>query len=171
VGSQYCKIGTNGVGTGPSGFNSVAIQDDGKIVLGSNVAFVGFQLFRLNAEGSLDIFTPTIACPFGSVGTFRLAQDGTIVIVTVDPSNDFCVSRLNPDGSLDPTFGNQGLQFVGAGISSHLGDFFVDAEGAVTVAGSTNVATLFRLTPQATEMLGLGVVDSSPMRSPEPSVQ
>ena len=156
MGSQYCKIGTNGVGTGPSGFNSVAIQDDGKIVLGSNVAFVGFQLFRLNAEGSLDIFTPTIACPFGSVGTFRLAQDGRIVIVTVDPSNDFCVSRLNPDGSLDPTFGNQGLQFVGAGISSHLGDFFVDAEGAVTVAGSTNVATLFRLTPAGNRDAGFG---------------
>lgn len=143
------SFGTKGVSTEPSGFNSVAIQDDGKILLGTNVRFVGFQLARLNGDGSSDVgFAPTIACPFGSQGTFRLATDGMIVIAAVDAINNFCVSRLNADGTLDATFGSQGTELVTAGTNDHLGDFFVDAGGAITIAASTTTGgTLFRLTP------------------------
>ena len=147
-GSIDQSFGMNGFFAEPGGFNSVAIQDDGRIVLGSN-RFHGYQLVRLNVDGSIDgSFAPPPVCPLGSFGTFRLAADGTIVVVAQDIDNNFCVSRLKVDGTLDATFAGQGTELVATGSVPHLGDFLLDAGGAIIVAGSTSTgSTLFRLTP------------------------
>jgi uncharacterized delta-60 repeat protein len=141
-------FGVNGLFTEAGGFNSIALQEDGRIVLGSN-RFDGYHVERLNVDGSPDVsFAATIPCPLGSLGTFRLATDGTIVTVVQDINSNFCVSRLNADGTLDATFASEGTEEVSTGANGHLGDFLVDAGGAITVAGSTDTgATLFRLTP------------------------
>ena len=147
-GSIDQSFGLNGVFAEPGAFNSIAIQDDGRIVVGSNRSD-GYHVERLNADGSPDVgFAPPISCPLGSLGTFRLATDGTIVIIVQNTNNNFCVSRLNADGSLDATFAGQGSEVVSTGANDHLGDFFVDGGGSIAVAGSTSTSgTLFRLTP------------------------
>jgi uncharacterized delta-60 repeat protein len=147
-GSIDQSFGVNGVFSEPGGFNSIAIQEDGRIVLGSN-RFDGYHVERLNADGSPDVsFAPTIPCPLGSLGTFRLATDGAIVTVVQDINNNFCVARLKADGTLDAAFAGEGTEVVSTGVNDHLGDFLVDTGGAITVGGSTSTGgTLFRLTP------------------------
>src|SRR6185436_16339898 len=53
-------------------------------------------------------------------------------------------------GTVDPTFGMLGKTVVKPGVNVTLGDFSVDATGAVTVVGRTTTAVTFRLTPSGT---------------------
>jgi uncharacterized delta-60 repeat protein len=97
---------------------------DGKIVLGgyTNQGGVGydFMVARFNTDGSLDTSFDgdgIQAVDFGSYADFAygvaLQADGKIVVAGNSYQNDttgddFAVARLNPDGSLDVTFGNSG---------------------------------------------------------------
>jgi uncharacterized delta-60 repeat protein len=87
----------------PSHLNCMAVQPDGKILVG------GFQFFetntirhgmlRLNPDGSLDhTFIPSL--PMGSdVYAIAIEQSGKIVV-----NNGYMIMRLNADGSLDTSF-------------------------------------------------------------------
>ena len=101
----------------------VAIQSDGKIVVGGHVWFgTGadqFALLRYNSDGSLDstfdgdgiVITPAGA----QILDIQLQPDDKIVAAgfaatgATGDSADFAVARYNPDGSLDATFGGTGL--------------------------------------------------------------
>ena len=80
-------------------------------------------------------------------------------VLDPDPAANpgFCVSRLNADGTLDKTFGTQGKTVVKPGVNVTLGNFFVDATGAVTVVGATTTAVTFRLTPSGTLDMQFGM--------------
>jgi uncharacterized delta-60 repeat protein len=108
---------------GPSGANAVAIQPDGKILLaGAATAGVipSFAVVRLLSNGSLD---PT----FGDGGITRITigsdadataiaiqPDGKIVVggTSLDGQFSFAAARLNPDGTLDRSFGAGGVTVV-----------------------------------------------------------
>ena len=102
---------------------ALAIQADGKIVLGGNFAFLQANgsstivtrnnLARVNSDGSLDAsFDPN---PNGAVTALGLQADGKIVVgglfTTFQPPGVALaisrarLARLNTDGSLDSTFG------------------------------------------------------------------
>ncbi len=91
-----------------------ALQADGKILIGG-----AFQLFnqgqpqsglaRLNANGSLDItFGPGVLNFSGSVSTITVQPDGRILVggsfSTIGGVARRSLARLNPDGTVDPTF-------------------------------------------------------------------
>jgi uncharacterized delta-60 repeat protein len=170
-GSLDHSFGSNGIFTGPSGFNSIALENDGKVIVGGNASFVGFQLARLTIDGAPDpSFVSNIACPFGATGAFRIAHDGKILIVAQYPilgGHGFCVSRLNSDGTSDTTFGTQGVALLEPGMDATPGDsFFVDPAGAVTIAGTVTIGLasgpkmsgkLVRLTPSGATDLSFGV--------------
>ena len=115
--------------------NTVAIQPNGKIVVGGRLddsSFTsladigGFAVARFNTDGTLDNSFDgngrlTIDFPgrgASSVSAIAIQPDGKIVLAgiadtvgRIDPSfqkNDFAVARINPNGSLDHTFGNAG---------------------------------------------------------------
>ena len=87
----------------------VAIQPDGKLIAAGGI------VARYNPDGSLD---PS----FGANGKVALAGNSVARIVLLQPdrklviagafsapaSNDFLVARLNPNGSVDTTFGEAG---------------------------------------------------------------
>jgi len=100
--------------------NAVAIQSDGKIVVAGVGASNGDALIRLNPDGSLDSsfgsggianFTPQQI----SFGFFALSiqSDGKIVAAADGALNGrqpvMQVARVNPDGSLDTSFGSGGF--------------------------------------------------------------
>jgi uncharacterized delta-60 repeat protein len=93
-----------------SRINCVAIQADGKILLGgrfdSSVSPTAPNILRLNSDGSIDnTFTAT---PDYTVSTILVEDGGTILIgggfsrVNGQPAAG--VARLQPSGQLDPSF-------------------------------------------------------------------
>jgi len=105
--------------------NAVAIQPDGKIVLAgstNNGSDDDFAVIRLNPNGSLDstfnaigISTFAILDNDDVANAVVLQPDGKIVIAGFTDNGqdtDFAAARLNPNGSLDLSFG------VGGKVSS-----------------------------------------------------
>jgi uncharacterized delta-60 repeat protein len=108
-------------GTADPGFNplvngrvsAVAVQPDGKILVGGEFASIGGQerqcIGRLNANGTLDTsFNPGAGgLARSSVRCFALQADGKILVAgaftILAGGLIHDVGRLNPDGSLDPS--------------------------------------------------------------------
>ncbi len=102
---------------------ALALQPDGKVVIAGG-CFVGglskFCAIRLNANGSLDTSFDGDGKVIVSFGAFSDAYargvatqpDGKIVLggSCSGAGYDFCVARLNDDGSLDQSFSGDGLQ-------------------------------------------------------------
>ncbi len=97
---------------------AVAVQPDGKIVVaGNGNPNNDFAMSRLSSNGTPD---PSfdgdghIGIDFGGVDVANdvaLQPDGKIVVVGYTPGpggQDFAAMRLNPNGSLDPTFDTDG---------------------------------------------------------------
>jgi uncharacterized delta-60 repeat protein len=142
-----------------TGFNSLAVQADGKIVVAdvANGPTPGFTVGRFNANGSADgtfgaggfahvQFSPTSTDQATAVA---VEADGKIVVAgtTTDSSGNrnFGVTRFNPNGTLDTTFGfNQNglvvIDFTGPTTPTHvdavLSSMIVEADGRIVLGGS-----------------------------------
>lgn len=116
------KVRTDIGGNSDESF-SVALQSDGKIVMvgsswaGSNEVFA---LVRYNANGSLDgtfgnngIVLTDLGAKRNSAHSVVLQSDGKIVVLgnrwIYTDFWDYALVRYNTDGSIDSTFGNQGI--------------------------------------------------------------
>jgi uncharacterized delta-60 repeat protein len=112
---------TYDVGTGRDEAEAVAIQSDGKIVVAGqthNGTDYDLAVMRLNTDGSLDtsfggdgIVTVPVASGDNYVYDMVLQEDGKIVVSSVADvaTTDFGVTRLLSDGSLDTSFGGDGI--------------------------------------------------------------
>jgi len=134
-------------GTNVSSTYAVAVQSDGKILMG------GWGLARLNPDGSVD---NTFNCQLGAVIETLLVQpDGKILaggsFNHAGSQNVFCFARINADGSLDTTF-NAG----GSGPSSSVITITTQPDGKLLIGGyfdSYNGVTqprIARLNPDGT---------------------
>ena len=152
------------VGSANDGASAVALQSDGRIVLGGTCAgasFNGFCLVRLNSDGSLDAsFNGPDAAGTGegtghgkfllrigasgheSLAGMAIQPDGKIVVAgTCRPATVdlFCVARLNPNGTFDASF--DGPDAAGTGVGSGNGRF------AVAVGTGSNAAAALAVQP------------------------
>ncbi len=173
-GSADTGFGKDGTDGTPDGFvsislgngndiaNSVAIAQDGKIVVSGNHGQTGnanMAVLRLNADGTLDqnFGTANDGTPNGVVSlsfgdgndTARgvaVTTSGQIVIAgdskAPDGSNNIIVARLNADGSLDESFGVGNDGTPNGVTSTSLGkgndfatDLVVENDGDIVVAG------------------------------------
>ncbi|HYC46921.1 MAG TPA: hypothetical protein VED01_15705, partial [Burkholderiales bacterium] len=139
---------------------SVALQSDGKILvagesqhqhgLGEPVVFdMDFALVRYNADGTLDTtfsgdgkLTLPVSAGFSErAESLTLQADGKILVAGWGSSSgatgrDFVLLRLNADGTLDPTFSNDGIVTVDFGTWDKASSVRVQADGKILVAGS-----------------------------------
>jgi uncharacterized delta-60 repeat protein len=115
--------------------NSLAIQPDGKILLGGrciNGDYFDFCIARFNSNGTLDTSfgsSGKVIQPIGSYNDFgyslAIQPDGKILLGGSCPNginDDFCIARFNSDGTLDTTFGSPNgyiIQPIGSLGSSH----------------------------------------------------
>jgi uncharacterized delta-60 repeat protein len=122
--------------------NSVAIQSNGKIVVGGTAAMGStgndFMVVRYNADGSLDSTFDAdgkVTTSFGGgeqANAIVIQPDGKIVAAGVSAvgSNDFAVARYNSDGSLDSSLAPEiNPQIFGSG-----GKVTVDFTGGQDIA-------------------------------------
>lgn len=120
------------------GMTALAIQPDGKILIGGTFNSVAGQArnsgARLNSDGTLDTSFGLVASP-GNVTQFRVLADGKIMICgflgnAVNGVQRRGIARLNNDGSLDPTFGDTAIP------SGTVTSFDIQPDGKLIVAGS-----------------------------------
>lgn len=98
------------VNTDGSHVETVAIQADGKILVGGSFSRIGGQyrtnFARLNPDGTADLsFHPN---PDGSVTSIALQANGKLVVggwfTMIGGESRTNLARLYPDGTIDPTF-------------------------------------------------------------------
>jgi uncharacterized delta-60 repeat protein len=129
----------------------IAIQTDGKIVLGgdSYVDMHRFAVMRFSTSGELDTSFDgdgKVVTGFPSLSAvgrdIAVQSDGKIVLAgyaytNTSPANyDFAVARYNANGSLDASFGTDGMVTTSLGSTGDYGyGVALQPDGKIVVAG------------------------------------
>jgi uncharacterized delta-60 repeat protein len=131
----------------PLTVDALALQPDGKIVIGGRTAGADFALMRLNGDGTTD---ETFGGP-GGVVTDLGGYDG-VTALAIDADGDVLatgfghgakgaghtiVRRYAPDGTLDPTFHATDRAF---GLDDDPAAIVARPDGKILVAGNSAVA-------------------------------
>jgi uncharacterized delta-60 repeat protein len=123
---------------------SVLVQPDRKIVVAGNAQGNAMMtVTRLNPNGSPDTTFDgdgTATFDFGPMADFAndavLQPDGKIVVAGYTQADgDVAIARLNPDGSLDATFGAAGKATVDFGVATFGNAVARQPNGRIVVAG------------------------------------
>jgi uncharacterized delta-60 repeat protein len=155
-GSLDPTYGNAGVVSNPNDgdANANAIQTDGKIVVAGS-CYIGsqyhFALSRYNTNGSLDntfgnngIVTTIIGNQGSSAKAIKIQTDGKIIAAGYSRLGSqfiFSLTRYNFNGSLDITFGSNGIITTSIGTSSTAFAIDIQADGKILVAGQGKAGT------------------------------
>ncbi|PSR54891.1 hypothetical protein AHMF7605_15980 [Adhaeribacter arboris] len=142
--------------------NTVAVQPDGKIIIGGSFTAVNkisrVRIARLNSDGSLDT-SFDVGMEVSSDATTKLDKvvlqpDGKVLIagdfVSVKGSPQRYFARINADGSLDPEFN------AGSGADGVVNYLLQQPDGKIVLAGefttinNTSSQHIARLNPDGT---------------------
>ena len=133
------KVVTDVTGGGDDDVSAVAVQADGRIVVGgttrTDIFGRGF-LLRYLPNGRLDPAFDgdgrvVVQSPTGYIGDVALQGDGKIVT-----SGVFSVVRFNSNGSVDTGFGDGGLAHASFQVSASGGAVTIQPNGKIVVGGS-----------------------------------
>ena len=128
---------------------AVVIQNDGKIVLASQVHQLNdddIVLIRYNSNGTLDntfgnggIQTTDIAGANEGAYSVVLQTDSKIVVCGSSSAVNtrIVLLRYNTDGTLDNTFGNGGIQTTTCGVVALGYSVAIQSDGKIVVGGET----------------------------------
>ncbi len=137
---------------------SIIVQPDGKIVVaGHTLAYIDYNLYyyyydiaivRYNSDGSLDntfgtngIVTTTIsASSTESVSDVAIQADGKIVITGSSQTgfeSDFATVRYNADGSLDNSFGSNGIVTTSIDSIDISNGLSIQTDGKIVIVGTS----------------------------------
>lgn len=147
-GTPDATFGTNGIVTTDFGGNDYAsglgLQSDGKIVITGKggAGSGGLLVARYDADGTLD---PTFGIGGKSIGAaemsyvrkLALQSDGKIVIVGTACCYDFALVRYNTDGTLDMTFGTDGMVTTDFNGSDYAESVAIQQDGKIIAVGWT----------------------------------
>jgi uncharacterized delta-60 repeat protein len=139
----HLGIFTTNFATCCGGVGSIALQSDGKILIGGQAQITRLVgvIFRLNSNGTLDTAFGTggmVTISLGSIGAnaggLTVQPDGKIVAsvsgVFVSRGD---VTRLNANGSVDTSFGTNGIASI-PGLAPS-GPIVLQPDGKILVAG------------------------------------
>jgi uncharacterized delta-60 repeat protein len=127
--------------------NAVALQSDGKVVLGGQTLATGgdFTVARLNTDGSADsAFAPTKVQFFGNDAAHAVlvAPDGSIVLAGYGgANNNLAQARLSATGGLDINFGSLGIDEENLGGTEFGFGAALQDDGKVITVGSTSLGS------------------------------
>ncbi len=131
--------------------NALAVQPDGKILVGGQLGLLDGQfipnLGRLNPDGSVD---NSFSCPINSPGVLSLALpgDGRIMVGGLFCNNWCYLDRLNTNGAVDSSFNTAPSDVIDAIIIQPDGKILVGGN-FVRLLGTTR-NHLARLNPDST---------------------
>ena len=126
-----------------SSAEGIAIHADGKIVLAGTAGFgdTWFALARYRRDGTLDAsfggdgkVRTRLGSPYASAHGIAIQADGKIVVAGRS-SDRFALARYNLNGSLDASFGGDGIVTTRFRSYATAFDVDIDADGRILVAG------------------------------------
>ena len=127
------------IGIGASNYiNTIAIQTDGKVIIGGEFGSYNRVLkayvARIHGDGRLDYSFIIGTGPDGSIATTAIQSDGKIIIGGAFSSYFGIprsrIARINPDGSLDTSF------VVGTGFNGSVTTSAIQADRRIIIGGS-----------------------------------
>ncbi|WP_437578357.1 delta-60 repeat domain-containing protein [Sorangium sp. So ce887] len=132
---------------GPQEPVAMAVQPDGRILVGARSAEAGstdFLVVRFEPDGGLDTTfgedgLALAGVPGGVAVDMALQRDGRIVVagnVGEHAASRPTLVRFLPDGALDPTFGDKGVQALFLGEENAVQSMTVAGDGKLLVAGT-----------------------------------
>ena len=143
-GSVDTTFNPAGGGTDGNSVYAMALQADGKILIGGDFnTYNGIPrpvIARLNTDGSLDTaFNPNIGIGINGGEYFLIQPDGKILVAGGfgSASNNYSLIRLNADGSLDNTFTLLPTNSTGYQVSRQ-------TDGKILLAGYFTALTVSR---------------------------
>lgn len=146
----------DGISTTPIGFSagyiySVAIQPDGKIVaagFSNNNTDDDFTLARYNTDGTLDTSFSSDGKVITAIGfsndqafSMALQSDGKIIATGYSwngTDGDFALVRYNIDGTLDNSFGTDGIVTTAITVVDYAYTIAIQTDGKIIAGGSSN---------------------------------
>jgi uncharacterized delta-60 repeat protein len=144
-------IATTDFGVGTDGGSAVAIQPDGKIVVGgygtpAGTSYYDFAIARYNTDGSPDTDFAADGKAIVDLGPYRsiccalaLQADSKVILSGYAENSaeyDLAVIRCNSDGSLDSLFGENGIVTVPLSGTYEISyGIALQADGKIVVAG------------------------------------
>ncbi len=135
---------TTQIGSEDDEAQAIALQTDGKVVVAGysyNGLDTDFALVRYNEDGSLDMgfgLGGIVSLPMGSgddaIHTLAVQEDGSILIGGTS-GGVAAVLRIASDGSLDTSFGHEGVVFSDGEQESVIYDLLIQEDGGILVSG------------------------------------
>ncbi|PYM13799.1 MAG: hypothetical protein DME18_08170, partial [Verrucomicrobia bacterium] len=124
-------------GTFPSGVSALAVQTDGKILIGGSFALGGqtrYNIGRLNTDGSLDnVFSPTVAGGNSPIVHSLVTQTDDKILVAgvftaLNAQARTNIGRLNADGQVDTGFN--------VAVNGPIDSLTLQEDGKILIGGS-----------------------------------
>lgn len=145
-GSLDTSFGTSGKAAADIVPTSLIIQSDGKLVAAGysdKGADTDFAVTRFNVDGSLDITfgnggiaITSISSGIDIISALALQDDGKLV--AAGPSNSqLALVRYNADGSLDATFGSEGIVTNGSVLGGWVPGLIIQSDGQIVAASGS----------------------------------
>jgi uncharacterized delta-60 repeat protein len=124
--------------------STIKLQPNGKILL-SGTSNLSFVVVRYNSDGSLDTtFNSTGIATTNVGGAYRMCShmliepDGKIILAGYI-GDDFGSTRYNLDGSIDPSYGNNGIYKIDFGTSYDYSNSIIrQSDGKFVMGGWTS---------------------------------
>jgi uncharacterized delta-60 repeat protein len=125
--------------------NCITTQSDGKLLV-AGTSNQNFALARYNIDGSLDTSFGTggkVTTDIGSADSANSVEvqvDGKVVVAGQSYDGigyDFALVRYNTDGSLDTSFGTEGIATTDFGMADLGNSVRLQVDGKIVVAGSS----------------------------------
>lgn len=132
---------------------ALVVQGDGKLVAGgwtgeTTFGPILFALARYTPDGRLDTSFSgdgkvTTSISSRSFARGLVAQSDGKLVAAGESSEEFALARYNADGSLDPTFGGDGIVITPIGPYANATALALQEDGKLVAAGTTRNASTF----------------------------
>ena len=162
----YTNLGT-GFNNASLGLLAVAIQTDGKILVGGSFTTLNGttrnRLVRLNSNGTLDTsFSTNLGTGFNNfVENVTIQSDGKILVgggfTTLNGTTRNRLVRLNSNGTLDTSFSTN----LGTGFNNNIDCITVQTDGKILVGGVFSTVNGSSLYKYLVRLNSTGTVDTA----------
>jgi uncharacterized delta-60 repeat protein len=160
---------TTAIGTSAS-INSIALDSQGKIIVGGRATSGGVQHFalaRYTSTGVLDTsfgtagLTTTTIGGSATINSIALDSQGRIITggFTGIAESQFALARYTSTGLLDTSFGTAGVTTTSIGASATINSIALDTQGRIIAGGGATLAPLDKFT--LARYTSSGILDTS----------